>query len=56
MPNNEMIALLRDIALTLDKCSDDVPYELSAKDNLYFRMVDIAKEARALVKELQESK
>ena len=56
MANDTMLASLRDIVLTLDKCADDVPYELSAKDNLYFRMVDLAKEARALITEMQETK
>ena len=56
MSNDPITAALRDIAMTLDACADDVPYELSAKDNLYFRMVDLAKQARALAKEVQETK
>ncbi|SHI01585.1 hypothetical protein SAMN02745823_01915 [Sporobacter termitidis DSM 10068] len=53
MENNSIAAALREIALMLDRCADDVPYELSAQDNLYFRMVDAAKEARALIKDMQ---
>ena len=55
MAEDQIFGVLSDIALTLDKCADDVPYELSAKENLYFRMVDMAKEARALMKDIRES-
>jgi hypothetical protein len=54
MEKNKIVALLGQIALELEQCSDDVPYELSAKDNLYFRMVDAAKEARAIMRDLQK--
>ena len=56
MEQNKIILALRQTALILDKCADDVPYELSAKKELYFRMVDAAKEAREIAKDLQESK
>lgn len=51
MADGRIAGVLNDIALTLEKCADDVPYELSAQDRLYFRMTDMAKEARELAKE-----
>lgn len=54
MEKDKVIAQLREISLMLDKCADDVPYELSAKEDLYFRMVEMAKEAEVLIKEMQE--
>ncbi len=54
MADSKIIGVLNEIALALEKCADDVPYELSAKDNLYFRMTDMAKEARDLAKEQKE--
>ena len=55
MDNSKITAALGELALLLDKCADDVPYELSAKNNLYFRMVDLSKEAKDLMKEMRES-
>ena len=46
--------LLSLIAVTLDKTADEVPYEISAHNNLYFRMKDAAKEARILGRSLRE--
>lgn len=54
MADKRLIDALNETALALDKCADDVPYELSAKNDLYFRMVELSKEARALAKELRE--
>jgi len=51
MADTKITGALNEIALTLEKCADEVPYELSAKENLYFRMMDMAKEARELAKE-----
>lgn len=55
MRNDKVIDSLRQTAQMLDKCADDVPYELSAKSELYFRMIDAAKQARGLIKELQNT-
>lgn len=44
--------LLGKIAGELDKFADDVPDEISARENLYFRMRDAAREARIITKEL----
>jgi hypothetical protein len=52
MSNETIISALNEIAAALDKCADDVPYELSAKENLYFRMVDMAGEARTLIRDM----
>jgi hypothetical protein len=54
MEINKIIESLDRIALLLDQCADDVPYELSAKESLYFRMVDAAAEARELLKEARQ--
>ncbi len=51
MGDGRIVGVLNEIALLLEKCADEVPYELSAKDGLYFRMMDMAKEARELAKE-----
>lgn len=48
---SEMLDL---IAVTLDKTADDVPDEISARDNLYFRMKEAAKEARMIERSLKE--
>ena len=42
------------IAVTLDKTADEVPDEISAHNNLYFRMKDAAKEARMICHSLNE--
>ncbi len=42
------------IAVTLDRTADDVPDEISARENLFFRMKDAAKEARMIAKGLAE--
>lgn len=42
------------IAVTLDKTADDVPDEISARNNLYFRMKEAAKEARMIEKSLND--
>jgi hypothetical protein len=47
----EMLEL---IAVTLDKTADEVPDEISARENLYFRMKDAAKEARMICRSLGE--
>ena len=47
----ELLALC---ALELDKCADDVPDEILARNNLYFRMKEAAKEARMFEKTLGE--
>jgi hypothetical protein len=54
MADYKILDALREIALMLDKCAEDVPYELSAQDGLYFRIEDAAQEARALMKELEK--
>jgi hypothetical protein len=51
MADSKIVGVLNEIALALEKCADEVPYELSAKDRLYSRMMDLAKEARELAKE-----
>jgi hypothetical protein len=55
MDQMKIIETLGRIARELDKCADDVPYELSAKNNLYFRMVDAAKEAREIIENIKHS-
>jgi hypothetical protein len=47
------IALLAVIAENLDQCAEEVPGEITVRNNLYFRMKDAAKEARILVKEIE---
>ncbi|SHI10978.1 hypothetical protein SAMN02745823_02497 [Sporobacter termitidis DSM 10068] len=42
------------IAVTLDKTADEVPDEISARENLYFRMKDAAREARLICKSLTD--
>ena len=42
------------IAVTLDRTADEVPDEISAHNNLYFRMKDAAKEARMIYHSLKE--
>ena len=54
MEHETITELLSLIAVTLDKTADDVPYEISAHNNLYFRMKDAAKEARILARSLVE--
>ncbi len=54
MTDDKIADTLKEIAATLDKCADDVPYELSAKENIYFRMTALAEEARALAAELKK--
>lgn len=54
MADQRIIDALKEIAGMLEACSDDVPYELSAKNNLYIRMVDMANEAKVLIKDMQE--
>ena len=56
MDQNKIVLALRQTALVLEKCADDVPYELSAKKELYFRMVDAGKHAQEIAKDMQESK
>lgn len=46
--------LLTEIYWKLDKCAEDVPGEISVRNNLYFRMKDAAKEARMLARELDK--
>jgi hypothetical protein len=48
---SEMLEL---IAVTLDKTADEVPEEISARENLYFRMKDAAREARMICRSLCE--
>ena len=46
--------LLSRVAMELDKCADDVPDEISARNNLYSRMKEAAKEARIIEKSVNE--
>jgi hypothetical protein len=54
MDTEQIMEMLGLIAVTLDKTADEVPYEISAHNNLYFRMKDAAKEARMLSRSLCE--
>jgi hypothetical protein len=53
METENIADALEQLAQILDKCSDDAPYEISAHNDLYFRMVDAAKEARTLAGEIK---
>lgn len=52
MDNEKIAELLLRISGELDKCADDVPDEITGRNNLYFRMKEAAKEARLLEKSL----
>jgi hypothetical protein len=54
MDIEKITELLCRIARELDQCADDVPDEISARNNLYSRMKEAAKEARMLEKSLSE--
>lgn len=41
------------LSQVLERCAEDIPYELSAQNNLYFRLLDAAKESQALRKALE---
>lgn len=48
---SDMLAI---IAVTLDKTADEVPDEISARENLYSRMKEAAKEARMIERSLND--
>ena len=54
MNTERIVEMLSLIAVTLERTADDVPYEISAHNNLYFRMKDAAKEARMISRSLCE--
>lgn len=56
MDVEKIMALLGKITAELDQCADEVPSEISARENLYFRMKDAAMEARLIEKELRAEK
>lgn len=53
MTTEQITTMLGKIAGELDACTIDVPQEISARSNLYFRLQEAAKEARMLIKEMQ---
>lgn len=54
MDTEKIKTLLEQISAELDKCADNLPDEITGRNNLYFRMRESAKEARMIEKTLHE--
>lgn len=53
MEKADISTALLALSQVLERCAEDIPYELSAQNNLYFRLLDAAKESQALRKALE---